>query len=57
MFRSRGVTHIAVTCALTHDKPGCDGLLEKVESSSAFRQVAAGRWEGYPARLYQLLPP
>jgi hypothetical protein len=57
MFRSRGVTHIAVTCALTHDKPGCDGLLEKVEASSAFRQVAAGRWEGYPARLYQLLPP
>jgi hypothetical protein len=57
MFRSRGVTHITITCALTHDKPGCDGLLDKVESSPAFRQVAAGRWEGYPARLYQLLPP
>ncbi len=56
MFRSRGATHVAVTCALTHDKPGCDGLLEKIDSSPAFRQVAASSWEGFPARLYELLP-
>jgi hypothetical protein len=56
MFRSRGVTHVTVTCALTHDRPACDGLIDKVESSGAFRQVAAAHWEGYPARLYEMLP-
>lgn len=56
MFRSRGVTHIAVTCALAHDKPACDGLLDKVDASGAFRQVASAQWEGYPARLYEMRP-
>jgi len=55
-FRARGVTHITVTCGLLPQRNDCDGLLQRVESSPAFRQVAASRWEGQPARLYEMLP-
>lgn len=56
VFRARGVTHLAITCAFTHDKPRCDGMLERMAASPAFRQVASATWQGFPARLYELLP-
>jgi hypothetical protein len=55
-FRARGVTHITVTCALLVDPADCGSLLQRVESSPSFRQVTATRWEGQPARLYEMLP-
>jgi hypothetical protein len=55
-FRARGVTHITVTCGLMRQPADCDDMLRRVESSPSFRQVAASRWEGQPARLYEMLP-
>ena len=53
-FRARGVTHVVITCALTHDKASCDGLIDKAETSPSLKQVAAGTWEDFPTRLYEL---
>lgn len=56
VFRARGVTHLAVTCALTADPVRCDGLIERVQSSPHVRLVASSPWEGHPALLFELMP-
>jgi hypothetical protein len=56
-FRSRGVTHVTVTCALMPRQSECDDVLGRIAGSPAFSLIGSVRWEGLPARLYELLPP
>ena len=52
LLRARGATHVTVNCAFYSG--GCDDLLERVEAMPDFRLVASARWQGQPARLYEL---
>lgn len=51
-LRSRGVTHVSLTCALMPND--CGPMLRAADDTPALRAVAAATWEGQPARLYEL---
>jgi hypothetical protein len=51
-LRGRGVTHVTITCALFNDS--CEELLVRVDAAPRLHLLSSGRWQGQPARLYEL---
>jgi hypothetical protein len=52
ILRARGVTHVSIVCALFGG--GCDPFLQRVDAMRELQLISSGRWEGQPARLYEL---
>ncbi len=52
LLRARGATHVSVNCALY--RGDCDELFGTMDAKGVFRLVSSGKWQGQPARLYEL---
>jgi hypothetical protein len=54
-LKARGVTHVTVNCAIYGADRDCHGVIEQLDHSDRFREVASARWEGDVVKMYALV--